>query len=530
VIRRENRENRENREGREAEVTRGRAEPMHSVCRRPGKVVRVAALCLLIAGSGCVVNPVTGWPEVTLMSTDREVELGRRGAEKVRSEMGLVETGRLAEYLESVGSKVASHSPRTDVEYHFAVVDDPEANAFALPGGWIYVSRGLLAITNSEDELAGVIGHEIGHVAARHAAQRQTTATGIGILALPALVLGAALGTGGELLGSPLLLLGSGALATYSRAQERQADEVGQTMAAEAGYDPSAMSRFLATLEAATHLEGEASSGTSFFDSHPSTPERVEDTRRFAAELSWTPVRGFAPDRRAFLGELDGMLVGPDPADGVFDGSRFVHPGLGFSVRFPPTWEGVNTPRAAIAVAPEHDAQITLDVASRSNDLREVVVGNLHELDEDIGIDVVESGPIEIGGRAAYRAQVVTGSGDDAVPLEITWISFRGSVFRLVGVAHQSVFEERRPAIRAAAESFRALSESGLPAISEQRLRVATARSGETLSALCGRTANAWGIEETAVANALPQADPLAGGALVKVAVWEPYQPPPELR
>jgi predicted Zn-dependent protease len=487
----------------------------------------VAALALVVGGSGCVRNPVTGWPEVTFMSTAREVELGRAGAEQVRSEMGLVESERLDAYLNSVGERVARHSPRSDVEYHFAVVDMENPNAFALPGGWIYVSRGLLAIINSEDELAGVIGHEIGHVAARHAAQRQTTATGIGILALPALVLGAALGTGGEVLGSPLILLGSGLLATYSRAQERQADEVGQTMAAEAGYDPAAMSHFLATLEAATSVEGDGSRGTGFFDSHPSTPERVDDTRRFAAELRWTPIAGIAPTRGAFLGELDGLLIGPDPSGGLFDGTRFVHPVLGFSIRFPAKWRGVNTPQAAIAVAPDRDAQITLDIAATSNDLRDVVTSNLQKLGDDVGIDVVESGPIEIGGRAAYRAQVVTGTGDDGVPIEITWISYRGSIFRLVGVAHRSVFEERRRAFQAVARSFRSLSESDLASISEQRLRVATAQPGETLSALSDRTANAWGTEETAVANDLPAEGFLAEGDLVKVSIREPYVPPP---
>jgi predicted Zn-dependent protease len=490
-------------------------------------VASAVALTLVGGGSGCVRNPVSGWPEVTLMTDAQEVELGRRGAERVRSEMGLVEAERLDAYVKSVGAKVARHSPRFDVEYHFAVVDREEPNAFALPGGWIFVSRGLLAIVNSEDELAGVLGHEIGHIAARHAAQRQTTATGIGILALPALVLAATLGTGGEVLGSPLLLLGSGLLATYSRAQERQADEVGQTMSAEAGYDPTAMSQFLATLESATSLASGEARGSKFFDSHPSTPERVEDTRRYASQLRWTRVPGIAPTRDAFLGELDGLLIGPDPAGGVFDGARFAHPLLGFSVRFPPTWQGVNTPQAAIAVAPERDAQITLDVAAKSNDLRGVVTTNLQKLGEDVGIDVVESEPIEVGGLAGYRAQVVTGVGDDAVPIEITWISFRGSVYRLVGVAHRSVFEERQRAIQAAAGSFRALTEADRASIFEERLRVATARERETLSELSNRTANAWGTEQTAVANGLSAADPLAGGALVKVSIREPFTLPP---
>jgi predicted Zn-dependent protease len=316
-------------------------------------------------------------------------------------------------------------------------------------------------------------------------------------------------------------------LATYSRAQERQADEVGQTMSAEAGYDPIAMSQFLATLESATSLASGESRGSNFFDSHPSTPERVEDTRRYASQLHWTRVPGIAPTRDAFLGELDGLLIGPDPAGGVFDGARFAHALLGFSVRFPPTWQGVNTPQAAIAVAPERDAQITLDVAAKSNDLRGVVTTNLQKLGEDVGIDVVESEPIEVGGLAGYRAQVVTGVGDDAVPIEITWISFRGSVYRLVGVAHRSVFEERQRAIQAAAGSFRALTEADRASIFEERLRVATARERETLSELSNRTANAWGTEQTAVANGLSAADSLAGGALVKVSIREPFALPP---
>ena len=133
---------------------------------------------------GCATNPVTGRPEFVLLSIAQEEELGRQAAKQFAEQLGLVEDPDLVAYVEAIGNRLARHSPRQDVSYRFQIADQEAPNAFALPGGWIYISRGALAISNSEAELAGVIGHEIGHVAARHSVQQQTRSIGVALLTL----------------------------------------------------------------------------------------------------------------------------------------------------------------------------------------------------------------------------------------------------------------------------------------------------------------------------------------------------------
>ena len=217
----------------------------------------VAPLLFLAAG-GCALNPVSGRPEVVLVSQEQEEQLGREEARKVAQTIGLVDDAAFTRYFDAVGQRLAAQSPRHGITYTFAVVDSPEPNAFALPGGYVYVTRGLLTLLNSEDELACVVGHEIGHVAPRHSVQKITRAAPLG------LITGIASGVTG--LVSPLLgqvvggiggLANSLVLAPYSRDQEREADRLGQAMAARAGWDPDAMSRMLRTLEREQELHGE---------------------------------------------------------------------------------------------------------------------------------------------------------------------------------------------------------------------------------------------------------------------------------
>ena len=181
------------------------------------------------------------------MSSEREAQLGAQTAARVAAEMGLVESPALSAYVDESGQRLARHSPRRDVVYRVAVVDWKEPNAVAVPGGYISGSRGLRAIANSEAERANVIGHEIGHVAARHSAQRETRALGVGVLAALGTVAAAAAGGESAAQGAAQIgqVAGAGWIASYGRDQERQADEVGQKLAAQAGWDPAAMAKFL---------------------------------------------------------------------------------------------------------------------------------------------------------------------------------------------------------------------------------------------------------------------------------------------
>ena len=507
-------------------VLEGIAVPLGSRVPARGLLAVLPLLALLIAAPlGCSVNPVTGRPEVILVSDEREAELGREAADAVASEMGIVEDRPLTEYLAAVGGRVAEHAPRREgVSWSFQVVNQAAPNAFALPDGHIYVSRGLLAIANSEDELAGVLAHEVVHVAARHHAQQQTRATGIGILALPGRLAGAVIGGPlGTAIAAPGVLVGAGLFASYGRDQEREADRVGQEIAARAGYDPAGLASFLHTLELSTREARNGRAGPSFFDTHPSTPERVSSASAQAAKLTWTRVAGIAAGRGAFVRRLDGLLVGLDPAEGVFRDELFLHPALGFTIRFPAGWKTANTP-AAVGAAPERgDGLVVLQAAAESNDPEAVARAFFEELSREARIDVLGRGGLEIGGLTAYQLQGVAGTSQGAVTLDMTWIAHGGVVYLVTGREERAYGARYRGVFQEVARSFRPMSAAQRGSIEELRLRVVETGSAETLAALGRRSGNAWSPEETAVANGVAGGAALPPGWPVKIVRAQPY-------
>ncbi len=491
-------------------------------------MVRVPSLLMLLCvawlttACATVVNPVTGEREWSTMSPERETALGQQAAAQVAREIGLVDDPALNAYVDAVGQRMARLSPRQDVSYHFAVADMPEPNAFALPGGWIYVSRGLLAIANSEAELANVVGHEIGHVAARHAAQRETRAAGAGLLTALGTVAAGVVGGGAaaQTVAQFGQVAGAGYIASYGRDQERQSDEVGQKLAAAAGWDPAAMATFLATLDRETLREMGEPRMPTFLDSHPVTAERVRDTRTRAGTLDTTAVAPIAGSRREFLARLEGLLVGPDPAEGVFQESLFLHPGLDFAVGFPGGWKTSNQKTAVAAASPQQDAFLVLELQGPSGNPASAA----QAFAQQHRIELLDPGPGRIGGFDAFRARAQARSQQGPLALDLTWISHPAGTFRLIGASSQNAFAGYRDDFARSAFSFRRMSGAERNGIESLRLHAVSARAGETLDSLSRRTGNRWSVAQTAVANALSADARLRAGQLVKIAVAVPFR------
>jgi predicted Zn-dependent protease len=475
---------------------------------------RVVALALLVA---CAVNPVTGEREILIMSPAEEAAAGKQGAEQVAREMGLVDDPELRQYVAEIGARLAKHSPRQEVTYHFDVVDMPEANAFALPGGYVYVSRGLLALVNTEAELANVIGHEIGHVAARHHAQRQTRAAGVGIASALGSIAAGVLGGSSAASAAAQLgqVAGAGLIASYSRDQEHQSDEVGQAMAAQAGWSAEGMTQFLSSLDAETRLQLGGTRGASFLDSHPSTPARVEATAARARALPQGATWVLARDRASFLARLDGLLVGDDPAQGIFRDSLFVHPVLDFQIQYPNSWATRNAATAVGAVSPDQQAIVKLVARGPGSDPRAVA-----ERDAAEGkLQLQDAGPRRIGGLSAWHARTrIAAQGGVTLRIELTWIAHRGFVYRIDGMVNEDKLEQHGAALTRTAQSFRPLSAAERAGIAARRLRVARARQGETLAALSRRTGNVWDVPRTSVMNAISETERLRAGDPIKIA------------
>jgi predicted Zn-dependent protease len=480
------------------------------------------AIPTLTAAVACSVNPVTQRPDVVLVSDEQEVQAGNEAAEQIPAVMGIVEDPALTRYVSKVGKRVSAHAPERPITYSFQIVDLPEPNAFALPGGHIYVSRGILALANDEDELANVIAHEVIHVAARHHAQRQARATGVGLLALPGLLAGALLpGALGTLVSAPFAVAGAGALAGYSRDQELEADEFGQQISAQAGYDPEALGVFLGELERATRLLTGEEERISWFATHPSTPRRASDAKRRAAGLSVAPGTPVEQGRQGYLRRVEGMMVGENPAEGVFEDQRFLHPDMRFTLVFPDGWETANSRAAVGAVSPKQDAQLVLQLDGKGDDPRERSSAFFNELRQQARVEVARLDSMDLNGLKAVRGQAVV---ERRTTLDLTWVAYRGDIYLLAGVVPGAYTDAHRALFGEAIWSFRAITDAERQGITEQRLRLRAAEAGESLEAFGRRVGNTWTPEETAVANGLAKGAAPAPGQLLKVAIREPYE------
>jgi predicted Zn-dependent protease len=480
--------------------------------------MRALALACLAAVLGCAVNPVTGLPELVLMSSARERELGAEQEEQFLAELGASDHVATSSWVESIGARLAAHSPRRDVAYRFHVVDLELPNAFALPGGPVFVTRGLLALARSEDEVAGVIAHEIAHVAARHSVQQTTAATPLALVfGVPAAIVGSVNRTLGTLVGLPGAIVTGLALSAYGREQEYEADELGAELAFSAGFRPAALPEFLERLEREEALHGEAPPPLSFFSSHPKTPDRIERARAHARELAPRARARSVADQNVALAQLDGLLVGESPAHGVFVGDDFFHPDFGLAFRVPEGWDRENRPDAVVAADPRASgsAAIVLQLAGEGDDPRAVARSQLESEEHRKALH-----PLDVNGQPAVQLEI--GSGTDAMLL--TWVALGWRVYRIIGLYPLAEAQLQRPLLAAAASSLRPLTAEDRARVRAARLRIRVVRKGESLEALLARSRSAWSADEVAVANDLAAGAPLAAGTRLKVAVAEPWK------
>jgi predicted Zn-dependent protease len=268
-------------------------------------------------------------------SAQRDVAQGEEVAKLVEEQIGLYSSPKAEAWLSEVGGRLVAvvNDPRW--KFSFQIVDQPEPNAFAIPGGGLYVSRGLLTLINREDELAGVLGHEMAHVTQRHSARQQRKGILPGLLALPGNVVGNVVGENlGALINAPIDTVGSAWLSRYNRSQETESDQIGIRTAAQAAYDPAALGVILGRIEAAVASQGSQDRRFSIFDSHPMTSTRLSDIQRRAAQLTPASRSPAAGDAAALFAKLDGLWWGENPEAGVFRKDEFLQAAAGFTLNF----------------------------------------------------------------------------------------------------------------------------------------------------------------------------------------------------
>lgn len=456
----------------------------------------VAAACTLAAG--CPRNPATGTRQLNFISPEKEIALGQESAEEVSASMGLYENEPLQRYVQEVGAKLAESSERPNLPWSFRVVDDTTVNAFALPGGPIFVTRGLLAHLDNEAQLAIVLGHEIGHVTAEHSLNQMSRAqlaeVGVGLSALFSQQL-----AGLSMSGLQLLFLKNG------RDDERESDMLALRYAGRAGYDvrvaPSVFEVLRRVSEASA---GERTPG--WLATHPDPEERVASMEKKLDKLP-PEQRGARVAEEPLKRALDGLVYGEDPREGILRGTHFAHPGLRFSVDFPSGYHVVNARSQVVAQEPEGEAAMELTLSESASP--ETALSRFFAKSGATPISRPE--PLGRAVVAGLRAQTEAGVIGGAV----AFLREGHSTFRFLFVAPAQVAARHAPAFRQLVTSFARLDDPALLNAKPRRLRVEALARPTGVRALAAAHPEV-SAEELALLNQTTVDATLPAGRLVK--------------
>jgi len=456
-----------------------------------------------------------------LQPVEGDRQLGAKVSRQVNDQIGIVDNPEMTSYLTAIGQRLTSQIENQRFDYRFQIVDQEEPNAFAAPGGYVYVSRGLLSLTNSEDELANVLGHEISHVGRRHTAKQLAKRRAPKLLSLPGKAVARVVSKDlGELINAPISVFGTAFLASYSRGDEMEADRLGQHLAAKAGYDPAALGPILNRMEEHEQLQTGSKRRASFFDTHPTTPRRVSGITARAESAQWTSQPGIARDHAEFVRRLDGLLLGDNPAHGVFHGQTFLQPVLDFRIEFPPGWTTMNARRAVGATAEKRDGLVFVGVLGKGNDPEKVGRVFAESLGKEFGIEPSRSESVAVGQLPGYVVTLTDASSSEPMHMHFLWVASGGLIYQMIGLAP----ERYRDVLRRTALSFRPLTADERSSIKETRMRIVAAKHGENLRELSKRTGNVWSLRETEIANGLSGTRSLIADQLVKIAVMETWK------
>jgi predicted Zn-dependent protease len=444
---------------------------------------RISVLVVLLPAMvmiwGCAVNPVTKKREIMIYSDADEVEMGRKAHAEVLRQYGKYEDPSLQRYTDDIGQSLAKVSHRPNIHYQYMVVDKPFINAFALPGGFVYITRGMLAHLNSEAELAGVLGHETGHITARHGVKRLQKA-----MASQLILAGVAIATeyGGIVQGSSILL--TAALQTYSRRDEHQADELGGLYAFKAGYDPTKSMGFLKTLK---RMEKESPSAVEvIFRTHPLTEERVERVDAQARDLARRGQgRDFKVRSDEYVSGLDGVVFGSGEKDGVIEENRYRNRFYRFSISAPKGWK-IERGEAGGSLMMKHPTRDFYCQTLVSELETEMTPGQFaRSFEVQSGFKRVSASQTTISGSKALIALYYPKS-SNGVPLaiEIAYVVRGKTGFMIVGITQTKYFDQARPYFQQVTSSFRFLTKAEAEGIPLYRLKVYTVRRGDTFRSI----------------------------------------------
>ena len=446
--------------------------------------ILIISIAVFLVQSGCAVNPVTGKKEIMLISESMEINMGKEIDQGLRMEYGFYDNPQLNAYVAQIGQQMVPHCHRPNLKYHFAILDTPVENAFAAPGGYIYITRGLMAMLNSEAELAAVIGHELGHVNARHSARQMTRS----ILFTLGIVIASELSRDFRKI-APISMIATQLLfLKYSRSDEYQADALGVEYSVKIGYSAHEMVNFFASLQRLTQAKG-GGGIPNFLSTHPLTPRRIERVKELLQAEEYSRTGGpfqLKVERNGYLNRLNGLVYGNNPRQGYVQGNTFYHPDMRFYFNIPPGWKVNNTPMQVTMGPADGKAVILLKAESNAESLDGYTKKMLNKLTNP---QIIQEGYSYINGMNAYHSLASmltdTGTGEGQTGQElnvlISCIRKEGIIYTFFSAASQSDYPTYQYAINNTIGSFNHLSNPAYLNQRPNRVSIRRSRRNQTL-------------------------------------------------
>jgi predicted Zn-dependent protease len=483
--------------------------------------LNAAGLLLLAA---CTTNPVTGKKQVSLMSEGQELAIGQQSDPQVIAQFGLVDNPALQRFIQDKGQQMAAISHRSNIKYEFKVVDSPVINAFAVPGGYVYFTRGIMAHFNNEAQFAGVLGHEIGHITARHSAQQQTKATLGQIALIGGMIASPQLAQYGEqaMQGLQVLFL------KFGRDDERESDRLGVEYSTKIGYDAKQMADFFLTLQREQEKAAAASGAEAipdFLSSHPNPGDRYNTVQQLAAEMQQqTKATNLTVGRDSYLRMIEGLIYGEDPKQGFVENSNFYHPELKFQFPVPAGWKHQNSPQQFQMAAPDGRAMMLLTLAPG-----ESLEAAAQQMVQQFKLQPVESKQVTVNSFPALaivadqqqqqqQGQPQQQQQAPGVRMLIYLIQDGKTIYAMIGASSGPDFATYFPTFSSSMQNFRRLTDADKLNRQPERVRIKSVPSATTLSqALTRFQVPNDRLEEMAILNGMQLTDRLTAGMLVKV-------------
>ncbi len=427
-------------------------------------------MLFLFMAAACAVNPVTGKRELSLISEKEEIALGQKTDTEIQGQYGFYADSSLNEYVRKVGMQLSPHTHRPNLSYHFVVIDTPVVNAFAAPGGYIYVTRGILAMMNSEAELAAVLGHELGHVNARHSVKKlsELYLVQLGMAVGSALSKTFAKLSGLSSVGIQLLFL------KFSRDDEREADALGVEYARKGSYSPAEMVSFFSSLQKFGDLSG-GKSLPGFLSTHPLTGERIQNVKAMLKEEDGL----LSVERDAYLGHIENIVFGDDPRQGYAEANTFYHPEMTFSFSFPQDWNLENTPTQIVLKSKNGNAALIIQAEKSQENLRDYAQKKVATME---GRKFIAEEELSINSMPVYQQLYdIVQEKEESLRLRLSFLKKGPYIFTFSAFSTSSKFSENDPKFGATVGSFNELKDKERLIRQPKRLKLIRANGKNNL-------------------------------------------------